>query len=232
MIKYLKLPFLFNKEQMQQELQQVLSEKWSLHYNTQQYKGNWEALALRSIGGSTENIIALDGSNLFEDTYLMGLTPYIKQVVDSIHCPKMSIRLLNLKAGAIIHAHSDLDLYFEEGEVRLHVPIVTHPLVEFYLDGERMMMDEGECWYMNLALKHRLHNKSTIDRVHLVMDCQVNDWLVEQFNSKLITLREDVPDTLKKGEDVHTKKQVIEQLRQLNTATSNKMADEMETALQ
>ncbi len=143
----------------------------------------------------------------------------------------MSIRLLNPKAGAIVQAHSDHDLYFEEGEVRLHVPIVTNALVEFYLDEERIMMEEGECWYMNLALKHKLHNKSDVDRVHLVMDCKVNDWLVKQFANTAITIRKDIQDKLRKATGGNTKKQVIEHLRQMNTATSNRMADEMEASL-
>lgn len=231
MIKYLKLPFVFDKQKMQQEVHQLLSEKWSLHYNTQQYEGNWEALPLRSVNGDAGNVLALDGNNHFEDTPLMASTPYIKQVVDAIHCPKMSVRLLNLKAGAIVHAHSDQDLYFEEGEVRLHVPIVTNDMVEFYLDEERVIMQEGECWYMNLAMSHRLHNKSSVDRVHLVMDCKVNDWLFKQFNDGSITNKKEVADFPKRNEGADNQRSIIEQLRLLNTDTSNKMADEMEAAL-
>jgi quercetin dioxygenase-like cupin family protein len=229
MIKYLQLPVEFDRLQLQQEASKVLTKEWALHYNTQQYQGNWEALPLRSVNGDAKNVLALDGSNHFEDTPFMALTPYIKEVVDSIHCPKMSIRLLNLKAGAIVHAHADQDLYFEEGEVRLHVPIVTNPLVEFYLEEERITMQEGECWYMNLALKHRLHNKSSTDRIHLVMDCKVNDWLIEQFNNTSINMKKEVDDFPKRN--AGDQRNIIEQLRLLNTAASNKIADEMEAGL-
>jgi mannose-6-phosphate isomerase-like protein (cupin superfamily) len=216
---------------MQEEVNHLLLQNWKLHYNTKDYEGSWEALPLRSINGDTKNILALDGSNHFEDTFLMGMAPYIKQVADSLLCPKMSIRLLNLKAGAIVHAHSDQDLYFEEGEVRLHVPIVTNSKAEFYLEEERIVMEEGECWYMNLALKHRLHNKSTEDRIHLVIDCKVNDWMAEQFRNPAIIIKKEISNTLKNEQDENTKRQVIAHLRLQNTATSNSMANEMEAAL-
>src|SRR5262249_16408914 len=53
----------------------------------------------------------------------------------------------------------------------------TNPLVEFYLDGNRVMMEEGEAWYLDLNEKHAVINRGSEDRVHLVVDCVVNDWL-------------------------------------------------------
>jgi aspartyl/asparaginyl beta-hydroxylase (cupin superfamily) len=73
--------------------------------------------------------------------------------------------------------HRDYDLGIEDGHARVHVPIVTNPLVEFYLDEQLVEMREGEAWYLNLNLFHRVENKGSDDRVHLVIDCIVNDWL-------------------------------------------------------
>jgi mannose-6-phosphate isomerase-like protein (cupin superfamily) len=63
--------------------------------------------------------------------------------------------------------------------VRLHIPVVTNPEVEFVLNGVRVEMKEGECWYHNFNLPHRVANRGTVDRVHLVLDCVLNDWLRE-----------------------------------------------------
>jgi hypothetical protein len=49
--------------------------------------------------------------------------------------------------------------------------------MEFYLAGSRVVMGEGECWYLDLSQPHRLHNRGKTDRIHLVIDCVVNDWL-------------------------------------------------------
>jgi quercetin dioxygenase-like cupin family protein len=40
-------------------------------------------------------------------------------------------------------------------------------------------MHEGELWYLDFSQKHRVENNGATDRIHLVMDCKVNDWLVE-----------------------------------------------------
>jgi mannose-6-phosphate isomerase-like protein (cupin superfamily) len=103
--------------------------------------------------------------------------PYIREVLASFHCPLKLVRFLKLSAGSNIKEHSDFDLSFEDGEVRVHIPIQTNPQVEFVVDGERLPMGEGECWYINFNLPHRIHNGGETDRVHLVIDCVLNDWL-------------------------------------------------------
>jgi len=59
--------------------------------------------------------------------------------------------------------------------IRIHIPVVTNSEVEFYLDEERMDLKEGECWYMNFNLLHRVSNNGDADRIHLVIDAGVND---------------------------------------------------------
>jgi aspartyl/asparaginyl beta-hydroxylase (cupin superfamily) len=61
--------------------------------------------------------------------------------------------------------------------VRLHIPIITDPRIDFFVNNRKVVMNEGECWYINFNLPHRVYNNSDIDRVHLVIDCVVNDWV-------------------------------------------------------
>ena len=44
-------------------------------------------------------------------------------------------------------------------------------------------MQEGECWYLNFNLPHRVRNASPRDRIHLVVDCPVDAWLEGMFQS-------------------------------------------------
>ncbi len=94
-----------------------------------------------------------------------------------LRCPLKSVRLLKLTAGSNIREHRDDDLGWDAGEIRLHVPIITDPAVDFFLNGQRVVMREGECWYLDLSLPHRVQNRSEVDRIHLVIDCLLNDWL-------------------------------------------------------
>jgi hypothetical protein len=79
----------------------------------------------------------------------------------------------------LIKEHTDHKLGFEDGEVRVHIPVVTNPDVEFVLNNVRVDMKEGECWYHNFNLPHHIANRGQSDRIHLVVDCVVNDWLRE-----------------------------------------------------
>ena len=38
-------------------------------------------------------------------------------------------------------------------------------------------MKEGECWYADVSYLHSVTNRSEKDRVHLLLDVGVNDWL-------------------------------------------------------
>ena len=225
MIKYLQLPFHFDVQKMQEELQQMDSRAWKLHYQKLDYDGDWSAIPLRSINGDAGNIFVSPESNpQYRDTVFLDNSVYFKQVLSSFRCPLLAVRLLKLDAGAVIKEHKDAELCFEMGEIRIHIPVVTNNEVEFYLDKERMKVKEGECWYMNFNLLHSVINKSKTPRIHLVVDAKVNDWVKELFSQPAIHKKEmDEPDYYK-----DSKEKIIARLRQLNTETANRLANDME----
>jgi aspartyl/asparaginyl beta-hydroxylase (cupin superfamily) len=87
------------------------------------------------------------------------------------------VRLLRLGPGSRIREHRDYRLGLEDGEIGIHIPIVTNPKVEFFLNQKRLAMNEGECWYLNLNLLHRVENSGATERIHLVIHCIVNQWV-------------------------------------------------------
>jgi hypothetical protein len=54
--------------------------------------------------------------------------------------------------------------------------------VEFFLEGERLQLEEGLCYYVNVSLRHRVINRGPRARVHLVIDAKVNDWVRALFH--------------------------------------------------
>jgi aspartyl/asparaginyl beta-hydroxylase (cupin superfamily) len=80
-----------------------------------------------------------------------------------------------------VKEHRDYNLCLEDGELRLHIPITTNPEVRFMVAGKRVIMAPGECWYNDFTQPHSVHNDGDGDRVHLTIDCVVNDWLREQI---------------------------------------------------
>lgn len=228
-IKYLQLPLHFDAPMLIQALDKLTNSKWLMHYQTLHYEGEWSAIPLRSLGGKADNIfIAATDEIAYEDTLFLSQAPYLQEVLATFKCPLKAVRLLKLHAGANIKEHRDAELNFENGEIRIHIPIITHERVDFYLDGEKMHLKPGECWYMNFNLPHNIQNNSPINRVHLVIDAVVNDWVKALFAEQGL-IRKEIEEA---GYDPETKLQIIAQLRSLNTETGNQLANTMEASLQ
>ncbi len=224
MIRSAKIDLSINILALRQEIL-LLPNTWSPHFNTYHYEGEWTVLPLRSPGGHKDTIIPdLMKEDLYENTPLMEVCPAVEQLLAGFQCPIGAVRLLNLKSGAIIKEHRDLDLAFEHGEARLHIPIYTNEQVEFWVQQERIRMEVGECWYINANLPHRVANYGPTDRIHLVIDCTVNDWLREIFERAQKT---QVAEERKTGELL----KMIFELRLQNTAITNRLADELEQSL-
>lgn len=182
MIATLKLPFQFDVERLQADLSKFRKDDWILHYNTRDYEGDWGIIALRADEGNKYKIFSpYEVSDNMKDTEHLEKCPYIREVLDNLKCTKNTVRLMRLRPGAVIKEHTDYNLSLDDVEMRLHIPITTNPQMEFYLDKKRVFLQEGECWYLNFNLIHSLKNGGDTDRVHLVIDCTVNDWLRSFF---------------------------------------------------
>ncbi len=174
----LKLPLRFDAARLQADLARMMADEFVPHFNTAYYQGDWSAVPLRSIGGRTDHIYPdPTAKNNFADTPLLARCDYVREALAALKCPLQAVRFLRLQAGSVIKEHRDHELGFEDGEIRLHVPVVTNPEVEFVLNHARVVMNEGECWYLNVNQPHRVANRGARDRIHLVIDCVVNDWL-------------------------------------------------------
>ena len=173
-----QFPFRFDPARLKAELEHISPADWMPHFNTNIYEGEWSGVALRSIAGHALQLYPdPTATGAFSDTELLARCPYYQEVLKTFRCPLTSVRLLKLKARSNIREHRDYKLGFEDGEMRVHIPVVTDPAVAFFVNGERVLMQEGETWYVDVNLPHRVDNASDIDRIHLVVDCVVNDWL-------------------------------------------------------
>ncbi len=182
MITALRLPFTFDAGALKAELRRIEAEEWEPHFNQQYYEGVWSGVALRSVGGAASQLFPDPSqAQFYADTPVLERLPYFKYVIETFKCSLESVRLLKLEAGSHILEHKDYDLGFLRGVIRVHIPVQTDPNIKFYLNGERVLMSEGESWYLDLSLPHRVDNDGTQDRIHLVLDCVVNDWVKALF---------------------------------------------------
>jgi len=174
----LRLPFTFAAISLKADVEKIGSVEWAPHFNPQYYEGVWSGVALRSVNGLTTQLYADPLKNkLYADTPILDRCGYIKEVLSVFKCSLETVRLLKLAPSSRIREHRDFDLGTKWGVVRVHIPVLTHPEVEFILNGEEVVMNEGESWYLDLSLPHRVENKGPTDRIHLVIDCVVNEWI-------------------------------------------------------
>jgi hypothetical protein len=176
----LRLPLSFDPARLARDLATVSSADWIAHFVPQNYDGDWSAIPLRGAAGAThpiKMIYADPTATEFEDTPFLAPCPYFREVLAAFQCELQCVRLMRLTPGSTIKEHHDLDLDAKHGSARLHIPVITNPEVEFELSRRRIVMAPGEVWYLRLADPHRVYNRGTTDRVHLVIDTLMNDWL-------------------------------------------------------
>jgi hypothetical protein len=185
MVDILKLALHFDPAGLKADLEALTPDDWVLHFNKPYYEGEWSGVALRSVNGEDGRLYPdPTAQSKFANTPTLARCTYIRKVLAAFECELEAVRLLKLRAGSSIREHKDYNLGYEDGEVRFHVPVLTNPDVEFYLNQQRVVMNEGECWYLNFNLPHRVVNRSTVDRIHLVIDCVVNDWVRAMFEAQ------------------------------------------------
>lgn len=87
----------------------------------------------------------------------------------------VQVMLNLLEAGGQLRAHRD----GEPDHLRFHLPLVTHPEVEWWDEIEgTLWMREGQ-WYGPVpycGILHSVANNSPLDRVHLIVDFE-RPWL-------------------------------------------------------
>jgi hypothetical protein len=66
-------------------------------------------------------------------------------------------------------AHVDTNYYWRD-HVRVHVPVVTDPSVEFWCGDVGVHMGAGEAWVFDTWTRHRVVNPARLARIHLVVD--------------------------------------------------------------
>jgi hypothetical protein len=178
MISHFKLPFNFDPEPLKSDLKGIAADDWVTHFNTAYFEGEWTGVALRSSNGLARQLYPdFAAAESAADTTLLDRCPNIRALLGLFHCHLRCVRFLRLAAGSTIREHRDYNLGYDEGHIRLHIPIITNPHVDFFLDAHRVEMNEGECWYLDLSLPHWVANRGSADRIHLVIDCELNEWL-------------------------------------------------------
>jgi len=176
----LRLPFHFEPDLLQRDLETLCAMDWTPHFVTQNYDGDWSVIALRASAGARHPVTMIysdPSATQFVDTPALERCPHFREVLERFACELRAVRLMRLTPGSLIKEHRDHDLDAEEGMARIHIPVTSNPHVVFEVNRRQVDMAPGSVWYLRLSDPHRAANNGPADRVHLVIDAVVNDWL-------------------------------------------------------
>ena len=171
---------------LQYEIDSLADEQWLGHVNTRGYSGEWSVLPLRcaSVHANAHPILqgfSLDAATEWVDLPHLESSPYLSSWIHQLECSVKSVRLMRLAPGSTIKPHRDNGLEWEGPDARLHLCVFSNPDVVFKVNHKIAPMAEGEFWYINAGELHEVINKGNTDRIHIVIDCEMNDWLKAQF---------------------------------------------------
>lgn len=92
-------------------------------------------------------------------------------------CRVKNLMFYAMLPGGDIPPHRDMVGNVGFGGLRLHVPIITNDKVNFIVDGRRVNMGVGELWALDTSYTHSVTNFGSTNRIHLVMDVILNEWV-------------------------------------------------------
>lgn len=157
-----RLPIRFDPATLVAEVKALPQSAWVPHPN--KFPGN-DAVRLITPGGIETD--ALEGR--MRPTPHLLASPYMMALMGELGGVWGRSRLMGLAAGAEVPAHIDSHYYWRT-HLRIHIPIITNPGVEFTCGGETVNMAAGECWVFDSFRRHEVHNRGSEHRVHLVID--------------------------------------------------------------
>jgi hypothetical protein len=163
-VPFIQLPLLFDADALAAEIAALDPELWRPHPSG--LPGN-TALPLVAVDGDPARGDLLAGA--MRPTPALNRCAYLQQVLGSLGTVLGRVRLMRLQAGAEVAAHVDTNHYWRE-RVRVHVPVVTDPSVQFECGDAQTHMQAGECWIFDTWRMHRVTNPAGHARIHLVAD--------------------------------------------------------------
>lgn len=176
-----RLPLRFDADALRAAVAVLPEDAWQPHFNTGYYEGDWSGIALRAFDDALLPLVSGRG----EPRATGHCDAFWRGQLARLETELRGARLLRLGAGGRIREHCDYDLGQPDGDLRVHIPIVTDSQVEFLLDGRQIPMQAGECWFLDLSRPHRVENHGGVERIHLVVDCRRSAWIETQIAAGL-----------------------------------------------
>lgn len=162
--RFLQLPLKFDASLLAREIATIPESAWRGH--PAGYAGNDFLPLVAAHGDPADETFC---GPMRPTPHLSPDRPYLWQVLATLGATVGRTRLMRLSGHAEVSEHADVNYYWRD-RMRVHVPIITQPVVKFYCADTVAHMAAGECWIFDTWSLHRVINDQTHARIHLVID--------------------------------------------------------------
>jgi hypothetical protein len=175
-----RLPIDVDEAAIGRDCETILREQeLRAHFNVH-HTGGWSTISLVAANGDPREDRRPKNA-IYLKTPVLESSPAVDRFLDRLEADKERVRLMRLTPGDRIHWHRDEGASVDRRFVRVHLPVFTN-------DGSRSQISHvdtpwrpGALWYGDFSFPHRAHNGGNTDRVILVIDLVVNDWVRSLF---------------------------------------------------
>ena len=159
---FFRLPVRLDAVRLRAEVAALPASAWAPHPN--HIEGNSSVRLISVDGGENDDV-----NGVMMPTPHLEALPYVRQILATFGVVWSRSRLLRLAPGAVVPEHADINYHWFT-RVRLHIPIITRPEVQFYCGDRAVHMAAGETWVFDNWRLHRVENPTPDERIHLVAD--------------------------------------------------------------
>lgn len=167
-------------EKMEREIA-LLDIPWSEAYTDYQSSG-WKTISLMNQSGQSEDVVIGDGSAI--ETDIMSFLPTLKSYINFLPLHYMWVRLAKLEPNSFLWEHKDYTDLSDRKRLRFHLPISTNKSSLLILLGHQVHLGKGYLWKLDPQVAHGACNMGPSARIHLIIDCYVDDILENLLNEE------------------------------------------------
>lgn len=162
---------------------QDASLPWKEEYREYQSSG-WQTVTLMNPTGNYLDNVIYDGAAI--PTSLLSDLPYTADLLESLSLKVMWARVACLKPNSFLWEHIDYKDLSDVRKVRIHIPLTTNSRSEICFSKNNVHMGVGFIWKLNPIFSHAVCNLGASDRLHLILDCYLNEKLEKMIADEWI----------------------------------------------
>lgn len=146
--------------------------------------GGWYTTTLYKPADKAANNEITDGHAI--PTAIMEKMPITKKLFEELGLEYFAIRIAKAVPDAFLWEHRDYIELGEEEKLRLHIPLVTNADANIQFSECSVHMAAGNIWKLDPTVSHAIANKGDTDRIHLILDCYLNDKLKAMIAKEML----------------------------------------------